>query len=74
MYVIVELQVTVEENRQKKAYQLNVYLFILTNLREEYLYVQINIDGDQHVVYVMHVFDNQLKSKILVPKYHYELF
>ncbi len=44
-----------------------------TNLRVRYLYVQINIDEDPRVVYVMHVCDNQLKMKRLIPKYRYEL-
>jgi len=51
-----------------------MFLFQETKLREGYLYVQINIDEDQRVVYVMHVFDNQPTTKRLVPKYRKELF
>jgi hypothetical protein len=45
-----------------------------TNLREGYLYVRINIGEDQHVVYGMHVYDNQPKMNRFVPKYRKELF
>lgn len=45
----------------------------MTNLREEYLYVQIDIDGDQHVEYAMHVLENRMKMMKLVPKYRKEL-
>ena len=52
---------------------INCLNFDRTNLRAEYWYVQINIDEDQRVEYVMHVFDNQPKMMKLVPKYHKEL-
>ncbi len=51
-----------------------MFLFLKTNLREGYLYVQINIDEDQHVVYVLYVYDNPSKMMRLVPKYRKELF
>jgi hypothetical protein len=50
-----------------------MFEFLKTNLRVEYWYVQINIDEDPRVVYVMHVYDNQPKMKRLVPKYRKEL-
>lgn len=68
MYVTVELQVTEEENQEKKGVS-KMFLVLQTNLRVEYLYVQINIDEGQHVVYVMHVYDNQPKMMKLVPTY-----
>lgn len=63
MCVIVELRATDDQHL------VNYFNHKKINLREGYLYVQIDIDGDQHVEYAMRVFENHMTMMTLAPKY-----
>lgn len=67
MCVIVELRATDDQHL------VNYFNRKKTNLREGYLYVQIDIDEDQHVEYAMRVFENHMTMMTPAPKYRKEL-